>query len=92
VDPSPLAVLECLRLMEIPIKFPTPREKLAQEVEDYRGASLDERIAALLDLSDLCESFLASSEVSEKQLQLLDANEEAEHRAWKDLVAKYVGG
>jgi hypothetical protein len=77
--------------MEIPVKFPGPAEKLAQEVSRYRLATADERIEALFDLFDLCESLLASSPHRPRQLQLLEENEEAERRAVRAIIAKHAG-
>jgi len=78
--------------MDLPVKFPGAAEKLAQEVYRYRDASADERIEALFELFDLCESLLTSSPYRSRQLQLLAENEEAEHRALRAVILKHALG
>jgi hypothetical protein len=77
--------------MKIPIGFPTGREKLEREAERSRRASVDERLEALFDLSSFCESLLASSPDRDRKLRLLEAAEEAEHRAWLAIIERYAG-
>jgi hypothetical protein len=77
--------------MDIPVRFPSAREKLAQEVAWYRAASAAERLQAVFDLYELCESLRNASPRRRRQLELLAENEAAEEQAWKDFIRRHAG-
>lgn len=78
-----------MTVMTIDLNFPSAAEKFLREVADYRGFSPAGRLEALFQLSSLCDSIRAASPHLKKQIELLDRNEELEHQAWRDLIARH---
>ncbi len=72
--------------MKLPIRFPDPRFKLAREAAEYRDLSPADRVAAAFELSDLAAAILSASPSRERQLELLQADEEREHQAWREVI------
>ncbi|MGQ9592496.1 MAG: hypothetical protein ACUVYA_19625 [Planctomycetota bacterium] len=75
--------------MNVPVNFPTQAQKLAQDIEEYAHSSPAERVGVLFELSALSDRVVASSPVRERQVALLDENEEREHRAWREFLSKH---
>jgi hypothetical protein len=72
--------------MRTGIKFPSERDKFLSEVEEYRAASPEERIEALLELSLLSEDLLAASPRREGQLAVLEVMERDENARWRQVI------
>jgi hypothetical protein len=77
--------------MDISMRFPSEREKLAEEVARWRSASPAERLLAGLELSDLCETLRASSPRRERQTALLEEKEQEGHRRWREVIQRHAG-
>jgi len=77
--------------MDIPVKFPSEREKLAEEAARWRSAAPAERLQAALELSALCEALRASSPHRERQVALLDESEREERRRWLEVIERHGG-
>jgi len=77
--------------MDIHVRFPSEREKLAEEVARWRSATPAERLLAALELSDLCEALRASSPRRERQTALLEEKERQEHRRWREVIRRHAG-
>lgn len=76
--------------MLVGLRFPTEREKLLEEVAEYRHASAQKRFESLVGLSQLCAALLEASPNKERQIALLDRDEEEEHRQWRELIARHA--
>ncbi|MBI4603389.1 MAG: hypothetical protein HY721_15665 [Planctomycetes bacterium] len=74
--------------MGIDVSFPSERDKLLSDLAEHRAATADERLQAVFDLARLCEDILAASPARERQLELLQEIEEAEHRRWRELARR----
>ncbi len=72
------------------LRFPTEREKLLEEVAEYRQATAQERFEALVGLSQLCAALLEASPNKVRQIALLDRHEEDEHRRWREIIAYHA--
>lgn len=77
--------------MKLPMKFPTEREKLAEEADHWRSSTPEQRFQAVLEVSALCEAFLECSPHRENQLALLEAAERREHQGWMEAIARHAG-
>ena len=76
--------------MKLPVKFPNAREKLATEVREVREYTASERVRIAFELSAMTAGILAGSPTRTRQVELLDAEEEAEHRTWRELLARHA--
>jgi hypothetical protein len=72
--------------MKIPIPFPSAASKLERDAGSYLSATGEERLRALFGISVLTDDLLAASPDRERQLDLLDAEEEREHDVWRSLI------
>lgn len=80
-----------LASMAIPVRFPSERQKLAEEVARWRSATPAERLLAVLELSDLCEALRAASPHRERQIALLEEKEREGHRRWMEVIRRHAG-
>ena len=72
------------------VRFPTPREKLRATIAEYKDASAEDRIMAMLELTCLCDEILASSPNRERQIQILEENERLENKSWRELIDRHA--
>jgi len=77
--------------MDIPARFPSEREKLAEEAAGWRSAAPAERLQAAFELSALCEALRASSPHRERQVALLEESELEERRRWLEVIERHGG-
>jgi hypothetical protein len=77
--------------MERSIAFPSEQAKLAEDVDDYRACTPEERIQSLLEICSLCDEIRRSSPAAARQQQLLEEREEAENARWRELIRTHEG-
>jgi hypothetical protein len=80
-----------LASMDVHVRFPSEREKLAEEVARWRSSTPAERLLAALELSDLCEALRASSPRRERQVALLEEKEREGRRLWMEVIQRHGG-
>ena len=77
--------------MDLPIKFPTEREKIDADVASFRALSPTERVEVIRGIMKAGELMMRRSPKAEFMRKYQLEQEELARKAFKEFVARYGG-
>lgn len=72
------------------IRFPSEKEKLLRDIAEHCGKSADYKLRASFELSALCHDLRAASDVRERQMRLMDENEQLGRTRMRAFIKEHV--
>lgn len=76
--------------MELPVRFPSDADVIAEEAARFRALSPDERMAVIRGLLDTGERLMRLSPKAEFLRQYTQQQEELAQQAFKDFIARHA--